>query len=95
MKQIFKLVAIATFSVATLGVIGCGSPPGPRYRNVGSFSEGYAAVQANTGRWGFVNQQRVMVIQPKFEEVKEFKDGRAAVKMNGRWGFINKRGEWL
>lgn len=94
MKNLFKLVAIAGLSLSMVGLIGCGSPPGPRYQNVGSFSEGLAAVQVSTGRWGFINQHKTMVIQPRFQDAKEFKDGKAAVKFDGRWGFINKRGEW-
>jgi len=95
MKKMFKLVAIAVFSVSMVGLTGCSSPAGPRYQNVGSFSEGLAAVQVGTGRWGFINQHKVMVIPARFQDAKDFKDGKAAVKLNGRWGFINKRGEWL
>ena len=29
-----------------------------------------------------------------FEEAKPFQTGRAAVKQNGKWGFVNKRGDW-
>lgn len=36
-----------------------------------------------------------MVIPAKFEDAQEFKNDRAAVKFNGKWGFINKHGEWL
>lgn len=90
----FKAIAIALLSLSLAGLAGCDSP-GPRYKNVSSFSEGLAAVQGNNGRWGFINQNQVVVIPSRFEEAKEFKDGRAAVKLNGRWGFINKRGQWL
>lgn len=92
MKRILAIVALA-FSMMSLG--GCGSPAGPRYQNVGSFSDGLAAVQSSSGRWGFINQNQVVVIPAKYDDAKEFKDGKAAVKLNGRWGFINKRGQWL
>jgi len=90
----FKTIAAAIVAIALAGMAGCGSAPGPRYQDVASFSEGLAGVKAANGRWGFINKNNVMVIAPRFEEVKEFKDGKAAAKMNGRWGFINKRGEW-
>jgi len=68
---------------------------GPRYRNVRSFSEGLAPVQANSERWGFVNERQQWVIQPKFEDAKKLQGGKSAARQNGKWGFINKRGEWL
>lgn len=79
---------------ASLLVLGACSSPGPKYRNVSSYSEGLAAVQHSGGKWGFVNERQEWVIQPRFEEVKAFQSGRAAVKQNGKWGFVNKRGDW-
>ncbi|MBP8214173.1 MAG: WG repeat-containing protein [Propionivibrio sp.] len=83
--------------VAACLFIGCLSgcqTTGPRYKNAGSYSEGLAPVQSSSGRWGYINQKNQWVIQPKFDEAKEFKDGRAAVKVKGKWGYINKRGDW-
>ncbi|WP_083758072.1 WG repeat-containing protein [Polaromonas naphthalenivorans] len=31
----------------------------------------------------------------RFEDARAFQAGKAAVKHNGKWGFINKRGDWL
>jgi len=89
-----KAAAIAVMTVSLMGLAGCESPPGPRFQDVGSYSEGLAAVKSVNGKWGFINRNQVLVIPPKFDEVKEFKDGRAAAKVNGRWGFINKQGQW-
>ena len=90
----FKPSIIALLSAVLFALSGCGSPPGPKYRNVNSYSEGMAAVQAASGKWGFVNELQQWVIEPRFEEVKAFHTGRAAVKQNGKWGFVNQRGEW-
>jgi hypothetical protein len=90
LKKLLVLMWPAFFLV--LG--GCQSP-GPKYQNVGSYSEGLAPVQANSGKWGYINERQVWAIPAKFEYAKEFKGGKAAVKQNGKWGFINKRGEWL
>lgn len=87
-----KIIVIAT-CLFIGGVSGC-QTTGPRYKNAGSFSEGLAPVQSSGGRWGYINQRNQWVIQPKFDEAKEFKDGRAAVKVKGKWGYINKRGDW-
>jgi len=90
-----RTIAVAVISISLLGLSACGAPRGPQYQNVRSFSEGLAPVQANNGRWGYINNNKQWVIPPKFEDAQEFKDGRAAVKLNKKWGFINKRGEWL
>lgn len=86
------LTILLTISMVTL--TACESA-GPRYRNVRSYSEGLAPVQAANGRWGYVDARQHWIIQPRFEDAKEFQSGRAAVRQNGKWGFINKRGEWL
>ena len=90
MKNTFRTGATALF-IACL--CAC-SAPGPQYRNVGKFSEGLAPVQAQSGKWGFINQRQEWVIQPHFDEAREFQDGKAAAKQSGKWGFINKQGNW-
>jgi hypothetical protein len=89
MKRHIALLAVPLFLVLS----GCESP-GPRYRNVQTYSEGLAAVQHANGRWGFVNEQQNWVIAPKYEDAKPFQNGKAAVRQGGKWGFINRRGEW-
>jgi len=90
----FKPFAAAVLTVSLLMLGGCGSTPGPKYRNVSAYSEGLAAVQSNTGKWGFINEHQQWVIQPRFEEARAFQAGKAPVKQDGKWGFINRRGEW-
>jgi hypothetical protein len=68
---------------------------GPKYRNVRSFSEGLAPAQAQSGKWGFINERQEWAIPPRFEDAREFQGSKAAVRQNGMWGFINKKGEWL
>ena len=83
-------------SIAALAVVllGACASPGPQYRNVGKFNEGLAPVQTQSGKWGFINQRQQWVIQPRFDEAKEFQDGRAAARQGGKWGFINRQGQW-
>lgn len=91
---LLKPLVIATLTASMLVLGACGSP-GPKYRNVGAYSEGLAPVQVGAGQWGFINERQEWVIPPRFEDAKAFQAGRAAAKQNGKWGFINKRGEWL
>lgn len=90
----FKSFIAAALSASLLLLSAC-SAPGPKFRNVSSYSEGLAAVQHSGGKWGFVNERKDWVIQPRFEEAKPFQGGLAAVRQNGKWGFIDKRGNWL
>ena len=90
MKNIF---GATTATVAALLLSACAAS-GPQYRNVGKFNEGLAPVQAQSGKWGFVNQRQQWVIPPRFDEARAFHDGKPAAKQNGKWGFINKQGTW-
>ena len=86
------ITALLFISLLTVGAYGTS---GPKYRNVRSYSEGLAPVQTQNGKWGFINERQEWVIQPRFDDAKEFQGGKAAVRQSGKWGFINKRGEWL
>lgn len=83
--------AVTTLSIAVL--CAC-TAPGPQYRNVGKFSEGLAPVQVQSGKWGYINQRQEWIITARFDEAKEFQDGRAAARLGSKWGFINKQGAW-
>lgn len=91
MKKAIITVALSAF---IFSISGCESA-GPKFRNVRSYSEGLAPVQATNGKWEFINDKQVWAIPPRFEDAKEFQAGKAAVKQNGRWGFINRQGRWL
>lgn len=47
-----------------------------------------AAVCLN-GKWGFVNADGIMVIDPQYENAKSFSNGLAPVYEDGSWGYIN------
>lgn len=57
-----------------------------------SYSEGLAAVQITNGKWGYVDKQNYWVIEPKYDFADLFSGGRAEVKLNGEYFYINKRG---
>ena len=77
------------------------------YSHIESFSGGLAAVRMHQyplgprdtgGKWGFIDKTGNLVIQPAYDEAREFSEGFAAVNTGGlgsrggRWGFISKDG---
>jgi len=42
--------------------------------------------------WGFLDQNGRLAIRPIFEDVRDFRQGLAAVQWQGKWGFINVNG---
>ena len=93
--MIKKIIGSLVISASFLALTGCETPRGPKYQDVKAYSEGLAPAKKAAGKWGYINDKQVWVIQPRFQDAKEFSGGKAAVQFNGKWGFINKRGEWL
>lgn len=65
--------------------------------NVRLFSEDLAAfskVDSTVTIWGFVDKTGKQIINPQFDEVGDFHDGKCAVKnKEGKWGYIDKSGK--
>jgi len=57
------------------------------------FSSGTLAAVKINDRWGFVDQNGSIIIEPKYDEARSFSYGLAAVKIAGKWGFIDETGE--
>ncbi len=55
-------------------------------------TQNLAAVNVD-GKWGFINKNGEMVIQPEFESAHSFSNSFAAVQIDGKWGFINEEGK--
>jgi hypothetical protein len=62
-----------------------------------NFSESLAAfsiIDSSGEKWGFVNKEGKVVINPQFNKTGRFSEGRCAVENNeGKWGFIDKEGK--
>lgn len=43
------------------------------------------------GKYGFKSGERI-IIQPKYEYASDFSEEKAAVKLNGKWGFVDRDG---
>lgn len=44
-------------------------------------------------KYGFKNESETKVIEPKYEDAKQFSEELAAVQLNGKWGYIDKEGK--
>lgn len=45
------------------------------------------------GKWGLVDISGKELIPPRYDELENFHDGLALVKLNGKYGFIDIRGK--
>ena len=63
-----------------------------RYREAHVFSGGLALVRDETERYGFIGKDGKWVVPPSFfEEARSLSDGRALVKLNGSYGYIDRQ----
>jgi hypothetical protein len=69
------------------------------YYSGGPFSSGLAWVEALTiirphvvKKTGFINNAGKFVIASRFDDARDFSEGRAAVKIGKQWGYIDKTG---
>ena len=54
-----------------------------------------APQQKYSGKYGYVNQKGLFIIQAKFDDARQFREGFGAVEMGGKWGFVNHRGRLI
>ena len=47
------------------------------------------------GEWGYINTSGEMVINPSFDEAREFSDGYAAVRRGTTWGYVSEESKTL
>lgn len=62
-----------------------------KYEELGSFSEGFAAVQRN-GLWGYIDKDGNEVIPCQYESAKGFVNSRAVVEKGDLYGCIDTKG---
>ena len=68
-------------------------------KTVGDFScanadvlteDGWLAFEDDNGKWGYVDMDGNVVIDPQYDEAKSFSHGVAAICTGGKWGYINR-----
>ena len=42
------------------------------------------------GEWGYINNSGNLVIEPRYDEAREFQDGYAAVRRGTTWGYVSE-----
>ncbi|MGA9626909.1 MAG: WG repeat-containing protein [Bryobacteraceae bacterium] len=50
--------------------------------------------QTVAGKWGYVDRNGNLIVEPQFDDRKHFSDGLAAVKLEAKWGFIDTAGRF-
>ena len=85
------------------GKIVLTAPPGTYCRE---FREGLAKAMARQPRFpsrdpewqykvGFIDKTGQYAIKPEFDSAWNFREGLAAVSVDGKWGFINQKGQFV
>lgn len=67
----------------------------PIYEYLTYFSDNGLALTKKNNKFGYINENGIVVIDFRFEEARGFRNGLAGVKVNGKWGFINKKGQFI
>jgi len=65
-----------------------------KYENATRFIDGLAAIQKE-GKWGIIDTNFNIIINPEYEDIEPFSEGLAPIKKNGLWGFINPQGQLI
>lgn len=66
------------------------------WKNYGvEYSEGVLQVQDENGKWGYVDTNGDIVLEPQWDSSSEFYDGLAAAEKDGLYGYINTTGEFV
>jgi hypothetical protein len=58
--------------------------------------EKYFEPSFSNGKWGFKDRRTdKWVIEPKYDSAHYFSEGLVRVKLNDKWGYIDKTGKWI
>lgn len=75
----------------------------PQFRAAQDFHEGLAAVRRGNDEWTFIDKEGKEITEQHFRSdlknslvvTTDFSDGLAGVKIDGKWGFIDKAGNMV
>ena len=49
--------------------------------------------EASDFKWGYINKKGQLAIKAKFDECKNFVEGRALVRLKDSWGYLDTTGD--
>ncbi len=102
MKNIISILSILMAVLLSYSAQAqCGSTPNKfayKYDEAhGFYGDRALVVKKKYGgayKYGYINENGVEIIKCQYDFGKDFSDGLAAVKSNGKFGFIDKNGSW-
>lgn len=83
------------FMISLIFIIGCAAD-GPKPLFEGNEGKEYDKIVADYEspkyKWGYLTEDGFLAVEDKFDDLREFNDGLAAMSINGLWGYIDKSG---
>jgi len=62
-------------------------------KEAGRFSENLAPFESKNGKWGYINLDGKIAIEPKFDWALSFREGLGLINVGEKWGFIDSTGK--
>lgn len=60
-----------------------------------NYNGNWESTDASGGKWGFIQQNATVLLEPQFDEVSDLINERAIVKVKGLYGLIRKDGSYV
>jgi hypothetical protein len=95
---IFLAGLICAFAIKTFSALFTnGSPAEPNVVSIVAEAAPNAALipVSIDEKWGYIDKEGNLIIEPRFEQAREFHEDLAIVELGGKLGFIDKRGTFV
>lgn len=90
-----RLIVLILLSVVLL-FTSCSAPKNSETQVGNTTQENITLVPYKEGdKWGYVDENKNIVIKPMYEEAYDFHEGLARVKVNGKYGYIDTKGNMV
>jgi WG containing repeat len=63
-----------------------------KYETIDTYNQGYARIKQGKGGYGFLNICGEETVKCQYSEAENFNDGKALVKKNNNWLFVDEKG---
>lgn len=65
----------------------------PQYITGFEFLDGIVPVEAQDGKWGYIDKEGKVVVHFIFDEIIPFFEGGASVRIGSKWGEVDRKGK--